>query len=329
MNSRHNNGLALSSGWRRVNRRCLCMVCGKPDWCLISADGLAVICARVQSETKCGDAGWLHRLDCGPLPFPKIQPVSSTIEKASVKELNQVYQTLLSELPLFSYHRNDLLRRGLSNVQIKDLNYCSFPYEIRDSLSRKISSLYSLNGIPGFWKDKCGIWHLAGAVGFLIPIRDIQGRIQGFQIHCDDITGGKYKWLSSANHQNGCSSGVPIHVAQPRGANRSEIWVTEGALKADIASLRLQCIVLAVAGVGNWHGVIPIIQKLAPDQIVVAYDSDKYSNETVSTHKNELIANLLQMGSKVYEADWSTKFKGLDDILVTGDICGNDRNQAH
>jgi hypothetical protein len=51
-----------SSNWIRVTREKPCPVCGKPDWCLLSADAGAAICARVESPKKCNQAGWLHRL---------------------------------------------------------------------------------------------------------------------------------------------------------------------------------------------------------------------------------------------------------------------------
>lgn len=50
--------------FKRVNREDPCPVCGKPDWCLVTRDGTAAICARVQSDKPAGTkgAGWLHRL---------------------------------------------------------------------------------------------------------------------------------------------------------------------------------------------------------------------------------------------------------------------------
>lgn len=52
--------------WRRVSRANPCPVCGRPDWCLISADGAVAICARIESPKRCGEAGWLHRLTADP-----------------------------------------------------------------------------------------------------------------------------------------------------------------------------------------------------------------------------------------------------------------------
>lgn len=53
------------SRWIRVSPRLMCPVCGRPDWCLVTEDGTAAICPRVESDRRCGEAGWLHRLsDC-------------------------------------------------------------------------------------------------------------------------------------------------------------------------------------------------------------------------------------------------------------------------
>src|SRR5262245_28411896 len=49
--------------WRRVSKDNPCLVCGKPDWCLVARNGSASICPRTPAGAvrKCGDAGWLHR----------------------------------------------------------------------------------------------------------------------------------------------------------------------------------------------------------------------------------------------------------------------------
>ena len=58
----------MTNGWVRVSRERPCPICERPDWCLISADGTAVICARVSdgSVKRCGEAGHLHRLASRP-----------------------------------------------------------------------------------------------------------------------------------------------------------------------------------------------------------------------------------------------------------------------
>lgn len=51
--------------WQRVSKSRPCPICGKLDWCLFdgpSDNPTAAICARTESEKRCGQAGWLHRL---------------------------------------------------------------------------------------------------------------------------------------------------------------------------------------------------------------------------------------------------------------------------
>lgn len=66
---------AMCRGWVRVSKRCPCPVCGKPDYCTLSADKQLCHCMRIQSAkpSKCRLGGWLHALDDAPefvLPLP-------------------------------------------------------------------------------------------------------------------------------------------------------------------------------------------------------------------------------------------------------------------
>jgi hypothetical protein len=56
--------MTLLNEFRRTKKDCLCPVCGKPDWCLISRDAppSKCICSRTPSPHPWGEAGWLHRL---------------------------------------------------------------------------------------------------------------------------------------------------------------------------------------------------------------------------------------------------------------------------
>lgn len=70
--------------WLRVSKRNPCSVCGKWDWCCVSADGVLILCMRVESDkpSKGEAGGWLHRpetpkTDVRPVyraPEPKLPP---------------------------------------------------------------------------------------------------------------------------------------------------------------------------------------------------------------------------------------------------------------
>jgi hypothetical protein len=64
------------SDWKRVTRCRRCPVCGKPDWCLYAgADNQpeAVLCQRIESPRRIGEAGWLHRLRDSVTTWPHWQ----------------------------------------------------------------------------------------------------------------------------------------------------------------------------------------------------------------------------------------------------------------
>ena len=308
--------------WVRVTKLNPCPICDKPDWCEISADGKVAICARVQSDKKAGNAGWLHNLtedykSVLPLP-PKKQAIKqSPIASPAVR--HSVYHALLSVLPLSESQHNDLLKRGLTAGQITQLGYKTLPVAGRRTVVHRLTTAgIELAGVPGFWLES-GEIRLAGPAGMLIPIKDTKRRIIALQVRCDNVeNGSRYKWLSSNGYFAGCSPGAPGHVAGPVSTN-GEVWITEGPLKADIATLKLGCVVLAVPGVSNWPSVIPVIRELAPVRAIVAFDMDKLLNPVVNLHKDALIAYLIKCGIRTFEADWNVEFKGLDDLLTSED----------
>jgi hypothetical protein len=77
--------LEVRRQWLRVSRSLPCPICKKPDWCLISGDQTAAICARVESGKRCGEAGWLHRLreDRWQPRRCTVRPVAVTTPKAA------------------------------------------------------------------------------------------------------------------------------------------------------------------------------------------------------------------------------------------------------
>jgi len=61
----------------RVTPQRLCLICGKPTWCLVAEDGSAAICPRISegSTRDLGEAGFLHLLgDWRSLPPVDWQP---------------------------------------------------------------------------------------------------------------------------------------------------------------------------------------------------------------------------------------------------------------
>ena len=307
---------SISRKWARVSKQSPCPICHKPDWCMVSMDRHAAICARTETDRPAGNkgAGWIHELDhSATLPPQKPTPNAPQTPKASPDVLNAVYSALLGHLPLSANHADNLRHRGLTSEEIRGLGYRTLARYGRREVVVRLGA-FKLAGVPGFYQESGG-WRLAGPSGIAIPVRDMQGRIIGLQIRCDRTDAAKYRWISSRGFDQGCSPGAPVHIAG-RVAAGADVWVTEGPLKADIAALRLGCTMLAVAGVGNWAGIIPIVLELKPGRVIIAFDMDKTSNSAVQLHANTLIATLIRHGIRTFEADWNPVFKGLDDLIT-------------
>lgn len=94
---------------------------------------------------------------------------------------------------------------------------------------------HELLGLPGF-RTYYDEWTVSGPNGFLIPIRNRDGLIQGLKIRLDDADkpNRKYRWLSSRNMPGGTRSCSYVHVT----GDTAKKWacLTEGPLKGDVAS---------------------------------------------------------------------------------------------
>jgi len=84
----------MTGEWVRVSRERPCPICDHTDWCLVAADGTAVICPRVSegSVKPCGEAGYLHRLADRPVSWqPPSRRVSARPSSPDVSALALEY----------------------------------------------------------------------------------------------------------------------------------------------------------------------------------------------------------------------------------------------
>ncbi len=330
---------------RRHTRRDPCPVCGSSTWCVTFEDGWT-LCQRRESDRPTKTGGWLHWTGAGaapgddwrdrlfgdgwshreertapPPPDPKAEP--------DVQHL--VYQRLAALLPLSETHRTNLHRRGITAEQITIRGYATLPATGRKEIAAQLVAEFgaaTMEQIPGFYyrRDNAGRRYptLAGGRdgGLLVPARDSEGRIAGYQVRRDNPPPGtpRYLWLSSKK-EGGTSPGSPIHVARPvagDGSSPRSVVITEGPLKADIASDHLRRVVVAVPGVTNRAGVLPALAKLDAFEVIIAYDRDAETKPQVMQARDALAADLAAAGYRPLLAIWDDAYKGLDDALVAG-----------
>lgn len=258
----------------------------------------------------------------GFVPQRKPEPKIVNHQCADIKKRDACYRMLLSELILSDKHMQDLLDRGLTKEEIAAKGYRSTPAYGSESICRKLIDKGAyLKGVPGFYRNQKGNWDVVfSGKGLLIPVKDEDGMIQGLQLRLDKQDGvdvdRKYRWVSSTGKSDGTQSTVWCHFTGNVGP---EIYLTEGPLKADIASLRLGKGFVAVPGV-NSLSLLPNMLKTLSERgvkkVYIAYDMDFIYNIHVQNGLEEIKKIIAKAGLVSEQLMWDPHYKGIDDYLT-------------
>jgi hypothetical protein len=318
--------------WQHVNKAHPCPICGKADWCSVSTDGQVAACRRVEAgawRSKTDKAGapiYLHRLDGSTRPeAPPRPPAGPAAGRADPETLHRVYDALLGALTLSERHRQDLRRRGLSDGEIDRRLYRSLPRDGRtrarlagELRERWPADVLSVPGIIRRERDGRRFITLAGAPGLLVPCRDVAGRVLALKIRRDDPGDGpRYSYLSSAKY-GGPGPGSPVHVPLGVTSPCQRLSLTEGELKADVATVLSELPTISVPGVANWKTCLPTLQQLQPQTVIVSFDADASDKPKVARALAECVGALEAAGYDVQVERWDPKYKGIDDALAAG-----------
>lgn len=236
---------------------------------------------------------------------------------ADIELRNHAYAALLSKLSLAADHRENLLSRGLKESDIERLGYKTTPVVGMSVIAKQLQSEgINLAGVPGFYRDKNKAWTFVHEKrGILIPVRDRFGKIQGLQIRRDNVSRRKFRWVSSAEMDDGCRAEGWTHLA---GRVRSTILLTEGPMKADVIHALTGLTVLAVPGVNSLTQLQMVLEDLRSEGVVeikTAFDMDFATNYHVQNGYNSLLQLLGDMGFTFGTYLWDPRYKGLDDYV--------------
>lgn len=314
--------------------------------------GMLALYARVRGTThsgayseicdalQTGETGWgcesnstaAAGASCGKFPAAgRLREETPHPSRADAQTVHQTLSLLFHMLALKPEHLAHLKseKRGLTDAQIRKLGFKSTPphYLCRSLAARLIAQGCTVEGVPGFYKDKEGSWTAAFSSytsGILIPTVGIDGFLCGAQILLDkpfkdadappEKAGTKYIWFSSASKPMGTSSGSPVHfVGDP---SSRVVYVTEGLLKADIAHCLTGRSFAAVAGANNVRGLDKVFALLAQngtELIIEAHDMDKTSNPMIAKGCSEIFRIAKAHGIQCRSLTWDPNYKGIDD----------------
>ena len=248
------------------------------------------------------------------VPIPQIRECPIT----DINTRHATYSALLSNLSLAPDHKQNLLNRGLTEQDILRLGYKSTPVVGMAAIAKKLmSDGFYLSGVPGFYRDAGGQWtFITERRGILIPVRDMEGRIQGMQIRRDDVQKRKFRWVSSADKPDGCRAMGWTHIAGPV---RPTMILTEGPMKSDVIHALTGLSVLAVPGVNaltTLRDSLLELQKEGLCEIKTAFDMDFSTNPNVQNGYNHLLALLNTLEFRYGTYLWDPRYKGLDDYIL-------------
>ncbi|MEK4159412.1 MULTISPECIES: hypothetical protein [Paenibacillus] len=148
--------------------------------------------------------------------------------------------------------------------------------------------------------------------------------------------GLRYWWWSSGSKKNGSSIGnpLPYHLALPTPClpywnigemptdiiDCSEVWITEGPIKADKGAEALLKPFIGLPGIGTYSLILDVLKELGCKHIVIAFDADIVTTPQVQQTLGlcaEFFAKNTDMSLSL--AMWDiTLGKGIDDLVDNG-----------
>jgi hypothetical protein len=224
-------------------------------------------------------------------------------------------------LPLRKPHIANLLDRGFREGEYEERGYGTVPTTSTAKIVRELVAKHgadTLLAVPGFYRGKGGDVGFSCLPGMLIPVRDEQGWIIALMSRPDaPRDGNKYLWVSSTS-RGGPGSGSPPHV--PLGCAETQEWrLTEGPLKADLATVRSGIPTIGVSGVTNWSPCLSILKAVGCSVVWLAFDADAQTNDKVAEAMLACSRTLKAEGFEVNLERWLVADgKGIDDLLTAG-----------
>jgi hypothetical protein len=181
-----------------------------------------------------------------------------------------------------------------------------------------------LRRVPGFRREGAG-WVFAAVPGLVVPVRDRDEAIVALKVRRDDAAGGPRYVYASSVRWGGPGPGSPVHVplipAPPLPPpNPGAIRITEGELKADIATVLSGVRTISVPGVASWRASLPVVQALGVRRVLVAFDADAARKPQVARARGALLSALVaETGVEPALEVWDERDgKGIDDLLAAG-----------
>lgn len=237
----------MSGEWKRTSRANPCPICGKPDWCSISADGAVCHCMRSESDHACASGGWFHFLVERPRREfrPRFVPTAPARPK------------LFDAAKTMAGFRAEFEGDGIKR-------------DIFDSLQEIAADL----DMPAAAIDRLGVGRSAFHNAWAFPMRDGQGNVVGIRLR---EYGTSRKW-SVAGSRDGLFYDPSLAPGESyaNGVRGREIVAVEGATDCAAGyALGLPCVGRSSCGTGA-DALLVLCARLKVQRVTIVSDNDGY-----------------------------------------------------
>ena len=234
----------------------------------------------------------------------KVEENQLLLSGLDVEERHAAYSQLTAQLNLHSADRDDLQRRGLSAATIQQFVSIEPWQRLTQPIDRRTPC-------------SDGSKLLTPHTGYLVPSKDLQGRITGFQIRNRDVspTAPKYPWLSTAGRPAKlCNGELPLTFVE---GDRSVVNFTEGLLKPMVAAELFGQAVIGAAGgqfAGSPEQLKAWLTQLKPNRLILCPDGGAYKNASVMRQYRALADLLAGFGHELEVRRWGQFTKADGDV---------------
>jgi hypothetical protein len=225
-------------------------------------------------------------------------------------ERDRAIRKLHNHFGLSQRHREDLIKRGLTDYEIEHQLY--FSISPNQEVPRTIP-----NNLPGI---RYGQIKAAGT-GYACVTFDPEGRATGWQIRLDDATDNKYRWAKGENSSHLANGELPITSTYPSQIRHSGIWICEGISKPAIAAHRLGIVAIGAASANftaspqqTEEHLKKAAEFLKTQEIIFAPDGGAIANPHVLKAYKRSWELFIQFGYEVKVAWWNQFLKTDGDI---------------
>ena len=199
--------------------------------------------------------------------------ISPINEIADIDKRDAVYRTFLDMLKLEKSSRLALNRLGFLNSTIEEQMYRTIPNKNihRRLIAHRLSKLYDLSGIPGFYQEADFKWTFSVGKGIFIPIFDENHKIQALSIHLDKpFNNTKDMWFSSKDKINGTGT-KNVLSKNNIDENTDTIVLTDNFLLGNYIKASLNAPMIAFSNISNSYQILKVIESTNVDNIIFAF----------------------------------------------------------